>query len=159
MFDRIKKLIRLMLSLINTFFIERKQRGDLFIINSTNRITGSKKVVKTGAGDRLSRSMLENIGIHLSASISDIYIDRSCYISSGVKIYSANHDFVDLDIFKTKGDIIIGKNCWIGANSIILSGVQLGDRTVVAAGSVVTKSFEHGSVLIGGVPASIMKRI
>jgi acetyltransferase-like isoleucine patch superfamily enzyme len=62
-------------------------------------------------------------------------------------------------MLKTKGDIIIGKDCWVGANSIILSGVQLGDRTVVAAGSVVTKSFVHGSVLIGGVPAKIMKRI
>jgi acetyltransferase-like isoleucine patch superfamily enzyme len=159
MFERIKKLIRLMLSLIYTFFIERKQHGDLLIINSTSRITGSKKVVKTGVGDRLSKSMLGNIGIHLSASISDIYIDRSCYIASGVKIFSANHDFVDFDMLKTKGDIIIGKDCWVGANSIILSGVQLGDRTVVAAGSVVTKSFVHGSVLIGGVPAKIMKRI
>jgi acetyltransferase-like isoleucine patch superfamily enzyme len=159
MIERLKKKVRFSLSFIYTFLIERKQNGDVLILNSSNRVTGGCKVMQTGTGNRLSRSMLGNIGIHLSASISNIYIDRSCYIASGVKMYAGNHDFDNPDKLITKGDIMIGENCWIGANSVILSGVQLGSRTVVAAGSVVSKSFPHGSVLIGGVPAKVIKKL
>lgn len=59
------------------------------------------------------------------------------------------------DVF---GRITIGNNCFIGANSIILPGVTLGANTIVAAGSVVTKSFE-GNVVIGGNPARIITDI
>ncbi|MNL74136.1 Maltose O-acetyltransferase [compost metagenome] len=44
-------------------------------------------------------------------------------------------------------------------NSVVLPGVTLGARTIVAAGSVVTKSFPSGQMIIGGVPAVLLKRI
>lgn len=53
---------------------------------------------------------------------------------------------------ESKGPVVIGKRCFIGANTFILSGVTLGDGCVVAANSVVTKSFQKGS-RIAGVPA------
>lgn len=56
------------------------------------------------------------------------------------------------DVF---GKITIDDNCFIGANSTILPGVTLGNTTIVAAGSVVTKSFD-GNVIIGGNPARII---
>ena len=56
-------------------------------------------------------------------------------------------------------DIILGKNCWIGMNSIILPGVKLGDKTIVGAGSVVTKSFEEGNCVLVGNPAKIIRRL
>lgn len=51
------------------------------------------------------------------------------------------------------GKISIGKNCFIGANSVILYGVTLADNIIVAAGSVVTKSFHEERIIIGGNPA------
>lgn len=54
------------------------------------------------------------------------------------------------------GKIVIGNNCFIGANSTIIYGVELADNTIVAAGSVVTKSFQNGNVIIGGNPAKII---
>ena len=54
--------------------------------------------------------------------------------------------------------VIIGKNCWVGANSTILPGVTIGDFSVVAAGSVVTKDVPSG-VLVAGVPAEIKKSL
>lgn len=53
------------------------------------------------------------------------------------------------------GKIRIGNNVFIGNKSILLYGVTLGNNTIVAAGSVVTKSFP-GNVVIGGNPARII---
>ena len=52
--------------------------------------------------------------------------------------------------------IIIGNNVWIGSRVVILKGVNIGDNTVVSAGSVVTKSFPS-NVIIAGAPAKIIK--
>jgi maltose O-acetyltransferase len=56
------------------------------------------------------------------------------------------------------GDIIIGDDVWIGMDCTILGGVSIGNGSVVAAGSVVTKSIPD-NVLVGGVPAKVIKRI
>ena len=55
-------------------------------------------------------------------------------------------------------EISIGKNCWIGMNCIILKGVNIGDNTVIAAGSVVIKSCDKDS-LYAGNPAKKIKNI
>ena len=55
-----------------------------------------------------------------------------------------------------KGDINIGNDVWIGAKSIIMSGVKIGDGAIVAAGALVTKDVEPYSV-VGGNPAKHLK--
>ena len=54
------------------------------------------------------------------------------------------------------GRITIGNSCFIGMNSILLPGVELGERTIVGAGSVVTKSFPEGNVVVAGNPARVI---
>lgn len=54
--------------------------------------------------------------------------------------------------------IHIGKNVWIGANAMVLSGVTIGDGAVIAAGSVVTKDVPLYTV-VGGTPARIIKQV
>lgn len=54
------------------------------------------------------------------------------------------------DVF---GAITIGDNCFIGQNATIMYGVSLADNIIVAAGSVVTKSFYKNNIIIGGNPA------
>jgi acetyltransferase-like isoleucine patch superfamily enzyme len=54
--------------------------------------------------------------------------------------------------------IVIGKNCWIGLNSIILKGVTIGDNSIVAAGSVVTKPVPANTIVAGN-PAVPVKSL
>lgn len=80
------------------------------------------------------------------------------YVQFGpnVGILSANHDLYD-QRKSTEAQIKIGDYCWVGMNSVITAGVELGTRTIVGAGSVVTKSFPEGFCVIAGNPAKIIK--
>ncbi|NOU64527.1 acyltransferase [Paenibacillus sp. LMG 31461] len=86
-----------------------------------------------------------------------IVIGEGTYIAPNVGLITENHNAYDLDAHDEPKDIIIGKNCWIGMNAVILPGVILGDRTIIGAGAVVTKSFKEGYCIIGGVPAKKIK--
>ncbi len=55
-------------------------------------------------------------------------------------------------------EVVIGDDCWIGANAIIMPGTTLGEFCVVAANSFVTSSFPPFSV-VGGNPARLLKQL
>lgn len=63
----------------------------------------------------------------------------------------------DSDLVPAK-PIIIGKNCFIGCNSIILKGTVLGDGCVVGAGAVISGKFEDNCVIAGN-PARVIKKL
>lgn len=58
---------------------------------------------------------------------------------------------------KFAGNVKIGNDVWIGAGSIILSGITIGDGAVIAAGSIVTKDVEPYTI-VGGNPAKFIKK-
>ncbi len=93
-----------------------------------------------------------------------IFIEDNCLLGSGVHIYASNHSFnnPDVDIFyqgQQEGkDVKLMKGCWIGANSIILPGVVIGKNCVIGAGSVVTNSIPDFCVAVGN-PARVIKKI
>lgn len=92
-------------------------------------------------------------------AIGKIYIGKGTYIAPNVGLITSNHDLNDLDHHLSPEDIVLGEQCWIGMNSVILPGVKLGIHTIVGAGSVVTKSFEDGFCIIAGNPAKIIRKI
>lgn len=57
------------------------------------------------------------------------------------------------------GEITIGNKCFIGNGAIIMYGVSLANKTIVAAGSVVTKSVNESGCIIGGNPAKIIGKV
>lgn len=87
-----------------------------------------------------------------------IYVGDYTQIAPNVVIVSANHDLYD-NRKHILNPVKIGKYCWLGAGCKIMPGVELGDFTIVAAGSVVTKSFPSGYCVIGGVPAKQIKEL
>lgn len=79
-----------------------------------------------------------------------IHIGEETYIAFGAAILA--HDM-------TRGlklDTVIGRRCFIGARSIILPGITVGDESIVAAGSVVTKDVPSRSIVAGN-PARLIK--
>lgn len=56
------------------------------------------------------------------------------------------------------GKVVIGENVWIGNNVMILKNTEIGKNCIVAAGAVVSGIFPE-NVIIGGVPAKIIKSI
>jgi acetyltransferase-like isoleucine patch superfamily enzyme len=56
------------------------------------------------------------------------------------------------------GTVEIGSDVWIGRGAMILKDAKIGNRTVVGAGSIVTKKFDD-RVVIGGVPGQVVKEV
>lgn len=90
-----------------------------------------------------------------------ITVGNNCAITSGVRIFThggarvARSVYPEFDIF---GKVVIGDNVYIGTNSLIMPGVRIGNGSLIAAGSVVTKSIPSG-VVVGGNPARIISTI
>ncbi len=88
-----------------------------------------------------------------------ITIEENVHVGPRVSIISKNHNLTDYDSFDESAPVILHRDCWLATGSIILAGVELGEHTVVGAGSVVTHSFTEGNVLIAGNPAKVIKRL
>ena len=78
------------------------------------------------------------------------------------QILSSNHRIPDnrSQIFNSGHEykkVTIGKDVWIGANAIILPGIEVGEGAVVAAGSIVTKNVAPFTI-VGGNPAQLIKQ-
>jgi acetyltransferase-like isoleucine patch superfamily enzyme len=107
-------------------------------------------------------SVGKNVFINSGCSFQDqggITIGDGALIGHNVVLSTLNHD---IDPRKRSSlhpaPIVIGKNVWIGANVTVLRGVTIGDDAVIAAGAVVTKDVP-ANVIVGGVPAKIIKKI
>lgn len=114
----------------------------------------------------------ENISIGRRVSINDnVYLDGyggiefgdDSGVAVGSVLISEDHEISNPDILikeqpKTPGKITVGKNVWIAANCTILKGVTIGEGSVVAAGSVLTRSVPPFT-LVGGNPARVIRSL
>jgi len=82
-------------------------------------------------------------------------IGDNCDVSFGVRVFTEEHDMGSSDYSTVAEPVQIENNCVLGAYSIVLPGIVIGEGAVVAAGSVVTKNVEPNSI-VGGVPARII---
>ena len=103
-------------------------------------------------------------GVTMYARVG-ITVGDNTLIGANTKIL--DNDFHPLDVQSRNAndqaaiackEVVIGNNCFIGCNAIILKGTVLGDGCVVGAGSVVSGEFPANSVLAGN-PAKIIKTL
>lgn len=108
-------------------------------------------------------SIGDNSGIGINANLSGkVTIGTDVMMGRDVIIRTCNHCFASTDIpmwkqgFKEEKPVFIGNDVWIADRVIILSGVHVGDGSIIAAGSVVTKDVPPYSV-VAGTPAKVIK--
>ena len=120
-----------------------------------------------GPANRLFRG--KNVGhgnnIFYNTRSGKITIGDDCILSFNCMFLTGRHEYENGHLKERSKqvpdsgcDIVIGKGCWIASGVIVIGGVTIGDNCIIAAGSVVTKSFGSG-LLIGGVPARVLKNI
>ena len=111
-----------------------------------------------GKNIRLGKRVFINSGCCFQDQ-GGIEIGDDALIGHQVVIATLNHDLHPLRRGSmTPKPVKIGKKVWIGSHATILPGVTIGNGAVVAAGAVVTKDVPP-NVVVGGVPAKIIKEI
>ena len=86
---------------------------------------------------------------------SNIDIGSGCHFSGGSYDYSQTKGLPSTQRMPTKG-ISVADFAWIGAGVIVLDGVQIGQKSIVGAGAVVTQDVPPNSIAFG-VPAEVQK--
>lgn len=100
--------------------------------------------------------------INTSAVVrGDITLGNAVRIGAHTSLLGFNHTMIDPDVevFRqpiSQRGIVIGDDVWIGSHVVVLDGVTVGDRAVLAAGSVVTKDVPAGAIVAGN-PARVKK--
>lgn len=104
----------------------------------------------------------KNVFINFDCTFLDlggITIEDGVQIAPKVSLLSEGHPIApDKRHTLFPKPIHIKKNAWIGANATILHGVTIGENSVVATGSIVSKDVPN-NVVVGGTPAKIIKKI
>ena len=93
--------------------------------------------------------------------VAPVSIGSFTLLGPNVQIYTAGHPLEwqpRKDGLEFGKAVTIGEHVWIGGSAVICPGVTIGDRSVIAAGAVVTTDVPS-DVLVGGVPAKILKKL
>lgn len=84
--------------------------------------------------------------------LKSIKIGKGVEFGPNVLIYDHDHDFRDMEGLKAQkykyGEVSIGDNTWVGANTIILRDTHIGRNCVVAAGCVIKGIYPENSIII-----------
>lgn len=110
----------------------------------------------------LGNNVKANSGLHLSC-YKKILIGDNVLISWDVSIFDTDFhrltSLIDKKLFKTcSKQVSIGNSCWIGFGSTILKGSVLGNKSILAAKSCLTRDFKNSvNTVIGGNPCIILK--
>ena len=122
-------------------------------VSGRSDITDFEEVV------RLDKEYIENWDIGLDIKI----LLKTVMVASNVLVTNENHGINPesttpyMDQKLSAQDVKIGNGCWIGEKVSILSGVTIGEKCIIGAGSIVTKSIPSYSIAVGN-PARIIKQ-
>jgi acetyltransferase-like isoleucine patch superfamily enzyme len=117
-------------------------------------LTSESGRITVGGGSLLNLNVMV-------AALERVEIGEHCMLANGCVITDADHCFEDPDRpvpwqgFTSDGPTVLGDNVWLGAHAVVTSGVTIGRRSVIGAGSVVTRDVPEFSVA-AGAPARVI---
>jgi len=115
-------------------------------------ISSNTSIIKTKVGKfcSIAQNVQCGLGMHPTGT----------FVSTHPIFYSTKKQcgisFAENDCFTESKKTKIGNDVWIGANSIVLDGVTIGDGAIIGAGAVVTKDVPPYAI-VGGVPAKLIR--
>jgi acetyltransferase-like isoleucine patch superfamily enzyme len=144
----IRRWVRMDVLPFNPFSI-----GDNSMIEDFSTINNGVGAVHIGANS------LVGLG---NVIIGPVTIGSNVILAQHIVASGLNHNYQDITKpIHAQGvsvaPIVIGDDCWIGANAVVTAGVTIGKHSVVAAGAVVTKDIPPYSVAVGN-PSRVIKR-
>lgn len=143
-------------------FVQRISPNVVLEFNKNSRVVFGKHIrihsgSKVKARPDAELIIEDNVKINYYCIIAcqdKITIGAGTELGPSVYIYDHDHDYKhglnansNMEKFK-KMPIKIGKNCWIGANTMILRGTTLGDNCVIGAGCVLKGNYPSNSVVV-----------
>ena len=140
---------------INFKFPIKIKASTKFLIDKNSKISLGKNVkirynsiltAERGGKIFIGNNVFINDGAHIT-SLNNITISDDVHIGQNLLILDHDHDYKNnFSEFKT-GEVVIGKNVWIGANVTILRGVKIGENSVIAANTLVNKDLGENTLL------------
>ena len=130
------------------------------IINKTARFMGPCNITMDGDSTLL---IGENAGIRDVQFVlkdADIEVGKLCMFSNHILLRNTDsHKVINLEdnqVTNVSRNIRLGEHVWIGQNATILKGVNIGNDSIVAMGTIVTKDVPANSI-VAGVPSKVVK--
>lgn len=127
-------------------------------VRPTSRVTMEPRIVSDGRltiivgreGNLQIGSRVYFNEYTIISCIESVTIGKNCKFGPHVCIYDSNHQYDAKDGVKavsTTAPIRIGEGCWIGANTIILKGSEIGDNCVIGAGCIISGRIPAHSIV------------
>jgi len=146
--------------------IDLRGNNKSIFIDESHKVIHNLKI-SSHRGDNQEVRIGKDLGcggciLYLNDGDESITIGDDCLFAWGIDMRTSDgHSLIDLSTGKAINlpkPIKIGDRVWIGQNAHILKGSEINRNSVVAFGSIVTKKFTETNIVIGGNPASIIKR-
>lgn len=136
--------------------------GNVVKIGAFSTISTTSHLSKYGKGLKIGNNSAIGEYSYFGCS-GGVEIGNDVIMGQYISFHSENHSFTDTaKLIREQGvsskGIKLGNNIWVGSKVTFLDGCNIGDNSVVAAGAVVTGEFPS-NVVIGGVPAKIIKKL
>jgi len=119
---------------------------------------GLQAKLEHAAGIEVGDHVYIGHGSWISGLRGGVQLQDEVMLGPFVRMVSSNHTFANGSARFAPGEggrIVVGKGTWIAGGATVVAGVEVGESCLLAAGCVVTKDVEAGSI-VGGIPARVL---
>jgi len=148
---------------LNSVTFRIRGNNHRILINNHCNLSGGKIWIEDSNCSLIigERSTFGEVHLALTEPGSQIKIGRDCMFASDIDVRTGDsHSIISLERnerINYAKDISIGDHVWIAAHCYLLKGTSIPENSVVAIGSIVTRSYKTKGIIIGGNPSTQLK--